>query len=70
LRSFFPARQPTGNASIPYWTLEVDLGGAAHAFVDDKLNGFGLTGVWGAGNVPESKGDSGREQAEVWFDKV
>ena len=53
--------------SDPYWTLDQDLGTSALAFVDDQLSGLGFSGVWG---VPEPDGNTARERAEVWFDKV
>ena len=58
--------------SDPYWTLGLDPGisSPALAFVDGRLSGLGLTGVWGAGDVPEPEGSTERERAEVWFDKV
>ena len=63
-------RQPTGNASVPYWTHHQGLGTAAQAFVDDQLSGLGLRGIWGAENVPEPEGNTPEERAEVWFDRV
>ena len=64
-------RQPTGNASDPYWTLGLDsTDSTAQAFVDDRLSGLGFRGIWGAENVPEPDGNTARERAEVWFAKV
>ena len=56
--------------SDPFWTFGLDLSNTALAFVDDRLNGLGLTGIWGAENDLEPIGNTAREQAEVWFDKV
>ena len=66
----FSPRQPTGNASVPYWTLDLGLGTAAQAFVDGQLSGLGFRGVWGAENTPEPKGNTAKKRAEVWFDRV
>ena len=76
LRGLFPdffTPQPTGNASEPFWTRGLDPGVStgAQAFVDEQLSGLGLTGIWGSGRgVPEPKGNTPQERAEVWFDKV
>lgn len=36
-----------------------------------QIDGFGLTRVWGEGSgVPLPKGDTVKERAEVWFDRL
>ena len=38
---------------------------------DGNIEGFGLRGIWGAGDGVESPtGKTVRERAEVWFDRV
>ena len=49
----------------------MDTGAYAEFVVEGSKIGFGLTGVWGAQpGVVGPQGDSVRERAEVWFDKV
>lgn len=61
----------SGNSSAPFWPLEYDIGALASAVVDDKLDGFGLSGIWNPGQgVRPPTGNTIRERAEVWFERA
>ncbi|KAK7050032.1 hypothetical protein VNI00_005464 [Paramarasmius palmivorus] len=68
--------RPTDDESDPYWTATPSTGDEVHTaefVVDDEGKvGFGITGgVWGAGpGVEGPVGESVKERAEVWFEKI
>ncbi|KAF9463773.1 beta-lactamase/transpeptidase-like protein [Collybia nuda] len=62
---------PTGDPAQPFWAERSPQGTFAELSVEGKQIGFGITGVWGAGDgVPEPQGKTVRDKAEAWFDKV
>ncbi|KAF4596497.1 hypothetical protein EYR38_007884 [Pleurotus pulmonarius] len=65
---------PTGNSSNPFWVSAIPAvisSPVAEFAQDNGTFGFGLTGVWGAGDgVPEPLGNTVRERSEVWFTKT
>ncbi|KAF9463775.1 beta-lactamase/transpeptidase-like protein [Collybia nuda] len=68
------ASYPTNDPSQPYWATSSPgsaEGSFAELVVEGGRIGFGVTGVWGAGDgVPGPQGKTVRERSEAWFDKV
>ncbi|KAF9463774.1 beta-lactamase/transpeptidase-like protein [Collybia nuda] len=63
----------TRDQAEPYWVFKYPTPSNIYAefAVDDPDFGFGLTGIWGPGRgVLSPRGDTVRERAEVWFDKI
>ncbi|KAF8183036.1 beta-lactamase/transpeptidase-like protein [Mycena galopus ATCC 62051] len=63
---------PTGNSSDkPYWVQSDTHPNFVAEFSFDGKAGIGIRGFWGAGNGVESPhGDSVKDRAEVWFEKI
>ncbi|KAF7305423.1 Beta-lactamase class penicillin binding protein [Mycena chlorophos] len=70
--------KPTGDASTPYWVsiqaapgiLLAEFSRAGDA-EDNGGIGIGMRGIWGAGDgVPSPRGESVKERAEIWFERV
>ncbi|KAL0577108.1 hypothetical protein V5O48_004861 [Marasmius crinis-equi] len=71
LSSFPTINDPTQ----PFWTKVIDIGSGVKAEFDGDgrgVLGVGFTGdLWGASpGVPEPKGETVKEKAEVWFDRI
>ncbi|KAJ7153556.1 beta-lactamase/transpeptidase-like protein [Mycena crocata] len=63
---------PTGDAASPVWAFDARFAGTHAEFGSSNgTTGFGLLGgLWGPGaGVPDPKGDTAEERAEVWFSK-
>jgi len=64
---------PTGDSKDkPYWVRTLtDPNLVAEFSYDDGILGIGIRGLWGAGEgVDSPEGDTVKERAEVWFEKV
>jgi hypothetical protein len=64
--------QTTGDPAEPFWTAAFFPDGNAELVVESQQHiGLGFTGFWGADlGVSSPQGNTARERAEVWFDKV
>ncbi len=64
--------QPTANSSDkPYWVQSNTHPDFVAEFSFEGKPGLGIRGFWGAGDgVSGPRGDSVKDRAEVWFEKV
>ncbi|KAJ7059265.1 beta-lactamase/transpeptidase-like protein [Mycena amicta] len=65
--------KPTGNSSQPFWVAEQAAPGMLQAewAYDGGALGVAMRGVWGAGEgVKSPVGESVKDRAEIWFEKL